>query len=383
MAAILIYYETRNGKKYWRGEIILGYDDKGKPIRKTASSYQKSTVISKLKKYEEDYKGLDLSMDFQGTVQDLFRTWIFTFKKVSIQGSSFAKYEQCYRLRIENTTLGLMDVKEVNKIHIQGFINQIRATDSIDMAKQTLIYLSSFFTYLIDEGAIHKNPCKRIIVKEEVKPDEKYKAYSKDDQQKIIEALDLLDPVEMMIYMAFATGLRRGELLALTWDDIKDGIVDVNKKYGNFVTYGPDGKAIWERKIGPLKTSTSYRQVPLPTKVQQVLRDYKLELLKLQMLNIQGYKRNNLVFPNEQGEYQNINRPTRRLKSVCKKAGVEYISLHATRHSYITRLFELGVDPKTIQRLAGHKNIKTTLDVYTHTNKERKEEAVEKLSAVL
>lgn len=94
------------------------------------------------------------------------------------------------------------------------------------------------------------------------------------------------------------------------------------------------------------------------------------------MLNIPGYKRNNLVFPNETGEYQNINRPTRRLKSICKKVGVEYISLYATRHSYITRLFELGVDPKTIQRLAGHKNTKTTLDVYTHTNKERKEEAV-------
>ena len=156
MATSSIYYETRNGKKYWRGEIVLGYDDKGKPIRKTASSYQKSTVMTKLKKYEKDYEGLDLSMDFQGTVQDLFKTWIFTFKKVSIQGASFAKYEQCYRLRIENSTLGLMDVKEVNKIHIQSFINQIRETDSIDMAKQTLIYLSSFFAYLIDEGATQK-----------------------------------------------------------------------------------------------------------------------------------------------------------------------------------------------------------------------------------
>ena len=92
-----IYHETRNGKKYWRGEIVLGYDNKGKPIRKTASSYQKSTVIAKLKKFEEDYKDLDLSMDFQGAVQDLFKTWIFTFKKPTIQGSSFSKYEQCYR----------------------------------------------------------------------------------------------------------------------------------------------------------------------------------------------------------------------------------------------------------------------------------------------
>lgn len=92
-----------------------------------------------------------------------------------------------------------------------------------------------------------------------------------------------------------------------------------------------------------------------------------------------------LFFSLKKRKYKKIasKKPTRRIESICKRTGVTYVSFHTTRHTYVTRLFEELVDPKTIQKLAGHENIMTTLNIYTHTNQERKEEAVEKLAAVL
>lgn len=378
-----IYHEKKKGKKYWRGEVVLGQDENGKEIRKSFGSYNKAELIKKVKEAEVQYQGVSLNTDFQGTVQDLFKTWMFTFKKPTIQGSSFSKYEQCYRLRLKDTTLGLMDIQKVNKIVVQAFVNKTLENNSEDMTRRTLMHLKSFFKYLVDEGALVRNPCNSVFVKKEIKPDKQYEAYTKEDQLKIIEALDLLDPVDMMIYFGFATGLRLGEIAALTWPDLKDWIVDVNKKYGRVATVEPGKKTVWKFQVGPLKTQASYRQVPLPAKAISVLRNYKINQLRLTMLNLPDYEANNLVFPNEKGKHQNLNRPTRRIESICKKIGVDYISFHATRHSYITRLFENGVDIKTIQKLAGHEDIETTLNVYTHTNKERKAEAVDLLSDVL
>lgn len=383
MITTSIYHETRNGKKYWRGEIVLGYDDKGKPIRKSFGSYNKAELIKKVKEAEVQYQGVSLNMDLQGTVQDLFKTWIFVFKKPTIQDLSFSKYEEAYRLRIKDTSLGLSDIKDVNKVMAQAYVNGLRLTYSEELTQRTLMYLKAFFSYLVSEGALVRNPFETVKVKKDIKADIRYKVYSKEDQQKIIETLDLLDPVEMMIYMGFATGLRLAELTALTWDDIKNGVIDVNKQYNRTAIKNPDGTV--ERGCGlrNLKTQASYRQVPIPKKAQKVLHAYRLNQLKLRMLNLPDYEANNLVFPNEKGTYQNLNRPTRRIESICKKVGVDYISFHATRHSYITRLFESGVDIKTIQKLAGHEKIETTLDIYTHTNKERKTEAVDLLSDVL
>ena len=63
-----------------------------------------------------------------------------------------------------------------------------------------------------------------------------------------------------------------------------------------------------------------------------------------------------------------------------KKIDIEPMKFHALRHTYATRLFEQGEAPKTVQKLLGHADINTTMNIYTHVMKEKKTEAVEKLN---
>ena len=85
----------------------------------------------------------------------------------------------------------------------------------------------------------------------------------------------------------------------------------------------------------------------------------------------------------EFGNYIEKKMPIRRLKRLCRDACIEYKTFHALRHTYITRLFEADVNPKTVQKLVGHSDIQTTLNIYTHVDNKVKKDAVEKLNQSL
>lgn len=70
----------------------------------------------------------------------------------------------------------------------------------------------------------------------------------------------------------------------------------------------------------------------------------------------------------------------RRLKSICNKLDIKDKSFHSIRHTYATRLFEMGVPIKTVQSLLGHSDIATTMNVYTHVMKEKKLEVLDLLN---
>lgn len=374
-------FETRKGKKYWRATVTIGYDQEGKQIRKTVSGYDKSKVINKLKALEELASKTDLS--FSGSIEKLFKNWIFVIKQPQIQPLSFSKYEETYRLRVLGTEFGKTDIHEVNSQIAQDFFTKTRQKHSEEVTRRALIHLKAFFEYMIDENVIYKNPCKNIKIQKEIKKNESYKCYTEFEQMQIIESLDLSDPVEMLIYIGFATGLRLGELVALEWSDFNGNSLNINKQYSRNAITSIDLSKDRKSTVRSLKTESSYRIVPLPGTAIKKLNQYKLEQYKFKMLNIEGYEKNNLIFPNEKGRYQNLNRPTRRIKTICNKLGIEYISFHAIRHSYITRLFEKGIDIKKVQKLAGHSSVETTLEIYTHVTKDQLDDAVKTLENIL
>lgn len=378
-----LYFEKRNGKKYWRAQVNLGLDENGKQIRKTVSGYNKDAVLKKMQEIEKTRGLLSLNVDLNGTVQDLYKSWAFLIKKPHIQPLSFSAYEETYRLRLIDTRLGLTEISKVSSLLCQKHFNDLREFHSEYTLKRALRHLNSFFNYAVDEAYILRNPCKNVKIQSEIKIQDDYKSYSREDQIKIINTLDLSDPVDMMIYVAFASGLRLGELAALTWDDFKDGALSVSKQYSRNSEKNIDGTVQRSSEVRSLKTTSSYRIVPLPPATVKELKRYKINQFEYKLAAAsKGYTPNNLIFANEYGNYQNPNRPTRRMESVCKKAGVAYITFHAIRHSYITRLFEEGVDFKKIQNLAGHSSIETTLNIYTHTNKEMLVDSVNVLSNI-
>jgi len=91
------------------------------------------------------------------------------------------------------------------------------------------------------------------------------------------------------------------------------------------------------------------------------------------------YNDNNLVFCNIFGNYLDSSNVLKIMKKILDKSNIQEKRFHDLRHTYATRLFELGENPKTIQKLLGHSRLAIILDTYTHVPDAMKEQAISKI----
>lgn len=367
-----IWTEERNGKTYYRGAITIGLDVYGKAIRKTVGSYKKTAVIEKLNVLRQKAKKTQITNNTNVTFGDVFHSWIYNFKKNEIQNNTFAEYEVCYRLRIITHSISRMKINMISLDMLQRYFNDLKRQGwSDNVIKKTYIKINSCFVFAEIHGIINKNYCKGVIIgKVQKKKDDQYKVFSKEEQERIINALDLRNILDKVIYFTFYTGLRLGEVLAVKWENIHGNILSIKEQYQKDIIITKEGSRETTYIVKDiLKTPHSQREIPLPKKVMDLL-DETLHL-------------GDFIFSDTEGNPIEVKRVPRRLKKVCESLGIgTERSFHSIRHTYATRLFELGVPIKTIQTLLGHSDIQTTMNIYTHVMKEKKLEILDKLDTL-
>jgi integrase len=179
---------------------------------------------------------------------------------------------------------------------------------------------------------------------------------------------------EYRLYNAFVinidTGLRAGELLALTWKDIdlENGQIRVNKNV--IYVKNRDENAITKNKMivqDSPKTEASNRTVPLTKRSMDILKEMYKE------------KTSDIVFPTENNTYISLRNYQRTFYTILEKAGLEKCSPHVLRHSFVTRCFEQNVQTKVISEMVGHAKLAHTTDIYTHIMFDIKRDAVSAL----
>jgi integrase len=177
--------------------------------------------------------------------------------------------------------------------------------------------------------------------------------------------------IETLLLMAITTGMRRGELLALHWEDIdfEMKIVTVHRTVARIIGKG-------YRETEP-KTRTSRRRIVLPDVTLDALREHRenQEQDRLQATD-QWYERG-LVFSNVYGNYFNPVTLLRTYRDLLKKAGLPRIRFHDLRHSAATILMAAGVHPKIVQERMGHSTIAMTMDIYSHVMPSMQQEVAE------
>jgi integrase len=159
--------------------------------------------------------------------------------------------------------------------------------------------------------------------------------------------------------LAFSTGARRGELLALTWTDVDlDGGVLTIRKSLEQTKHGLRIKEPKGRKI---------RRLNLPETAVQLLRELKAHQQEARRMFGFDYRSDlDLIFCHPDGNYIRPDVVTKAARRIAKKAGLAGVSLHTIRHSHGSQLLSLGVPLPTVSKRLGHANVHVTATVYSH-----------------
>lgn len=369
---------TKKGIDYYRTTLVIGHSEKGKPIRKEFYGATMKEANAKMEAYKQDIQsGMDIELS-QQRLSEAMRTWLFEVKKVDndLQPNSFARYECAFRIHLVPSRLGGLIVRDIKSLDIQRFLNGLSADGhSHQLMKNTFKVLRMFFVYATAEGYCTKNPCANIKVPGDKPKKELIETFT-DEEIALIKAKAVNHRLRLLVILGYSTGLRKGELLALRYGDIKDNEVHVRANLTAPTIVGKNG--VRERKtiIGETKTQDSNRVVPIAQEVMAEVTAHRIRQMAERLaLGIGGEPE--YIFTTETGLLYDPTNIYRAFQRLLKRAGVKPRKFHALRHTYATKLVRAGVPLPTVQKLLGHSKIDMTM-VYVQTDINDLHEAVRK-----
>lgn len=375
-------YKLKSGKKRYEFVISLGQNSNGDRVqvhRRGFKTYAEAeAAFNKLSQTKPD----NFVKQKQIKVSKLRDLWFENYK-TQVKESTANKNKQVFDNHVI-PDFGNQYVDKITVAELQKWAD--RKAKQIVKYRDAINEFNALFEYGIRLNYVSENPLKRIIIpKKTSRPrrDTEHNVYTREELNQFLEVAKEYGLVQYTYFkLLSATGLRKSEALALTWQDIdlKAGTLSINKT----LAYGLDNKTI----IQPPKSPKSKRILPISDSLKEVLIDYKQ---KQKIIS-------NKLFHTIKGTYLKMSKPDQWLKSIYAKdheekvkyakthnlkepqSDLRHITVHGFRHTFATLLIaETNVKPKTVQMLLGHENIQMTLDIYTHVNNKNKEDAVNAL----
>ena len=318
------------------------------------------------------------------TVDEWYRKWLDVYKKNAVRESTFRLYKDTYN-RLISPTLGKMQLRDVRKIHVQKLINDLaeQKNYSWQVLDKVRRILNDMYGRAIEDDLAIKNPVRGVRIPKE--KSESYHVLSKDEQALFFETAAGTF-YDNLINVAVNTGLRPGEMFALTKNDIdmKKKVIHVRKTllYAQF-----EGESQKTFRFGPPKTKSSVRDVPINSICEKYL--YRQMTLK-NMLDRKFPKEDefaDLLFVTKLNTPINVQIQNDAIRRIINMRNdmlddIEKLPVfggHTFRHTFATRCLEAGVKPKTIQSYLGHASLEMTMNLYVHTTETVKQEEIELL----
>jgi integrase len=295
--------------------------------------------------------------------------------KTTVKASSYLRVSAIFNSNI----LPKFKEKRINKITIpycQKVVSEWH--NEYKTYKSIRTYTSSVFDYAVELKFLDDNPMKHVpIPKQKKEYNEKKAFFEKDELEEFLEYCKKDSyPLTYPIFRVLSfTGIRKGELSALTWNDIDftNATLTVNKTMA---------RSLNGFEVTPPKTYSSERIISLDAITVDVLKKWRVTQKKyLLSFGINSLQPNQLVFPSKTNRpisYPNINKL---LKKICVRYNLKSISVHGFRHTHCSLLFEAGLSVKEVQYRLGHASPRTTLEIYAHVTKGQKEKIAEKFAS--
>ena len=366
-------YKRNDGK--WVGQVTVGYHpDTGKPVRKyfyanTREEAARKVAMTLATEMNKDSAAIRDDL----LLKDFLHKWLTTFKVHEVCSRTMELYYSAERLHII-PALGNLPINQVTPVKIQGLLYQLQAEKGLSQRTVSLVrgVLIQMYDYAMEMRLAEFNPARNTkLPRQPRKPDNEGKVIPIAQREALLKAAEDDEIMCPILTMLMLTGMRIGELLALQWKhiDFVAKTVSIRQSLTREIVFDEEGKTQQSSDaLGTTKTRTSRRVIQVP--------DLVLERLRRWMKHVAGLKGGLKVLVPDGFVFVSTRTMGMRTYSGFRATyrhfldrngfGDEGLNLHRYRHTYASMLLEQGINPKIVQKLLGHRDVSTTLGVYTH-----------------
>ena len=360
----------------WEGRYTAGRDpETGKTVYKNVLGKTQAEVKAKLKQAIQETSEVDTLKAAQYTVGQWMDIWFENYAKIKVRPTS----HQTYRGYIDNhikPNIGKIQLNKLTTLELQKLYKKLLSRGRVDrieakgqpkgLSPKTVRNIHQVISSAMDFAKAQKliavNPTDGCALPKlehrEMKtlPVEQLASFLREAKE---------SGVFEMYYIELATGLRRGELLGLKWEDLdlEQGTLRVQRQVSRI-----NGEVV----EAPLKTKNSYRTISLGTDAVGILKEQRKKCGSSEY-----------VFPSPTGGPISPDSVIQMLHRVLKRAGLPKVRFHDLRHTFATVALQNGVDIKTVSGMLGHYSAGFTLDTYAHVTTAAQREAAKTMGNIL
>ena len=368
-------YEARYSDRFGNRKSISGYDLKDVKKRFNEAIYENEKEIN----IRDNIK-----------LDDWYEKWMKIYKYDSIRDNTKRHYTQVYKKHI-SPYLGNYYIKDITQLQIRELLKNLsRQGYQYETKNKVRILLLDMFNKAIIDEFVKRNPAKGITIKRNEETD--IQVLSIEDQAAFFDCCKGTF-YDNLFNVAISTGMRIGELAALRWNDIdfENNVIHVVRTLV-YQKYEEDNCKTFHFELP--KTKTSLRDIPINKQCKTALQKQYLQKNVVKNKAPKEKKVDeqfqDLLFTTKFNTPLNSQIVCDAIDRIVKEINLtrdvtdemEVFSAHCFRHTFATRCFEAGIQPKTVQTYLGHATLQMTMDLYTSVLEEHKMSEMNKLETI-
>ena len=352
----------------WEGRIVIGHKSDGSPLFRYLYGTTQKELLDKLHQDIERYRDVELTEDSRMTLGEWLDLWLEEYAAATVRPTTLTGYRR-YANHYVKPYLGDKRISQITVNDIQKLYLKLKDEGRIhehperghQLAGGTICRIHAMLHRAMKDAVqanvIPSNPTEGTVVP---KADYKPKQILNDEQlERFMDAIRQDAVWYDFFYTELTTGLRRGEICGLQWQDFdaENGTLKISRTLRC--------PTVNEYTTGETKTGKGMRTIVLPKSTADILRARQETALT------------EWIFPNPVRPELPIAPQTAygHLKTILKKAGLPNIRFHDLRHTFATHTLTSGVDAKTLSGILGHTKASFTLDTYTHVTTDMQKQA--------
>ena len=372
-----IYFSEKDG--CWRAEITW-FDGGGVRRRKCWGAKKQSEVKAKLNEFKKKLllNGKNISVE-KRTFQEFSQEWLEVILKPKLKPTSYER-KVCTLENQVYKRIGAISMDKLNHSIIQKMVNDISESGlSYSTVKKAFEAVSACMRYYRIKTSTAFNPCEGISLPELKRRDiSDIRFFTEQERKRIVDEATRTFSNGVPVYrMGWAyvlllySGLRVGELCALTWNDISFEEKTI-RVYKNAIEYSERDEDGTSRSVlktqNSTKTRSGMRVIPMTQKAFTALVELKTITGECEY-----------IITSSNGQRIRPSRLGQTFSLILSAIGMDRVGLHTLRHTFATMLFENGCEVKIVSEILGHSNTKITENIYIHTLQHQKIKAIKSI----